>query len=252
MNDLFVNSIKAKKLSSPELETLHTELSLFESGYSSLESFNITELRPSLAAIFLYGLQNAENRSEVNNFIQWISKPETPTDWSENFEILVNRLYGDIQVARVGVLLEKINQQKSLTAVQNASELVSNIDDDKLSGLYENKVDELNIDFAVQLLPFKLEVLDPRIVTVKPGKANEMHRHAHETVFIFLKGKGKVIVDNFENEVGPGDFALIPRWSIHQSVNLGQEDLVFLAVADFGLTGKSFIGNYDKTARLKR
>jgi oxalate decarboxylase/phosphoglucose isomerase-like protein (cupin superfamily) len=148
--------------------------------------------------------------------------------------------------------LEKINQQKSLTAVQNASELVSNIDDDKLSGLYENKVDELNIDFAVQLLPFKLEVLDPRIVTVKPGKANEMHRHAHETVFIFLKGKGKVIVDNFENEVGPGDFALIPRWSIHQSVNLGHEDLVFLAVADFGLTGKSFIGNYDKTARLKR
>jgi hypothetical protein len=197
-------------------------------------------------------LQNAENRIEVNKFIQWISKPETPTDWSENFEILVNRVYGDIQLARVGVLLEKINQQKSLTAVQNESELVSNIDDDKLSGLYENKVDELNIDFAVQLLPFKLEVLDPRIVTVKPGKANEMHRHAHETVFIFLKGKGKVIVDNFENEVGPGDFALIPRWSIHQSVNLGQEDLVFLAVADFGLTGKSFIGNYDKTARLKR
>jgi gentisate 1,2-dioxygenase len=121
-----------------------------------------------------------------------------------------------------------------------------------LTGLYENKVDELGIDFNVNLLPFKLEVLDPRIVTVKPGKANEMHRHAHETVFIFLKGHGKVIVDNYENEVGPGDFALIPRWCVHQSVNLGNEDLVFLAVADFGLTGKSFMGNYSKTARLKR
>jgi mannose-6-phosphate isomerase-like protein (cupin superfamily) len=112
-------------------------------------------------------------------------------------------------------------------------------------------VDELNIDFAVQILPFPMEVLDPRIVRVKPGKANEMHRHAHETVFIFLEGNGKVIVDQFVNAVAPGDFALIPRWCNHQSVNTGDSDLVFLAVADFGLTGKSFVGNYLKTARLK-
>jgi quercetin dioxygenase-like cupin family protein len=252
MKQLFANSIKAKKLSTPELESIKTELSLFDSGYSSIESINLTELRPSLAAIFLYGLQKAENRLEVNKFVQWISNPEMPEDWSETFETLIERVYGDIQLTRIGSLIEKINLQKSLTEVEVAEELVSNIHDEKLSGLYENKVDELNIDFSVALLPFKLEVLDPRIVTVKPGKANEMHRHAHETVFIFLKGHGKVIVDNYENEVSPGDFALIPRWSIHQSVNLGHEDLVFLAVADFGLTGKSFIGNYNKTARLKR
>ena len=117
--------------------------------------------------------------------------------------------------------------------------------------MYSNKVDALNIDFSVSLLPFDLEVLDPRIVTVQPGKANEMHRHAHETVFIFLKGKGKVLVDDYENEVNPGDFAFIPRWCNHQSVNTGTEELVFLAVADFGLTGKSFVGNYMKTARMK-
>jgi len=109
----------------------------------------------------------------------------------------------------------------------------------------------LNIDFNVQVLPFPLEVLDPRIVRVAPGKANEMHRHAHETVFIFLEGEGKVIVDQFENPVKPGDFAFIPRWCNHQSVNTGNTELVFLAVADFGLTGKSFVGNYLKTARLK-
>jgi mannose-6-phosphate isomerase-like protein (cupin superfamily) len=78
-----------------------------------------------------------------------------------------------------------------------------------------------------------------------------MHKHAHETVFIFLKGQGKVLVDNFENQVAAGDFAFIPRWCNHQSINTGNEDLVFLAVADFGLTGKSFVGNYLKTARLK-
>jgi gentisate 1,2-dioxygenase len=128
---------------------------------------------------------------------------------------------------------------------------LSGLQDPNLRGLYNNKVDALNIDFAVSILPFDLEVLDPRIVTVQPGKANEMHKHAHETVFIFMKGRGKVVVDGYENEVGPGDFALIPRWCNHQSLNTGDEELVFLAVADFGLTGKSFVGNYMKTARLK-
>jgi quercetin dioxygenase-like cupin family protein len=120
-----------------------------------------------------------------------------------------------------------------------------------LSGLYENKVDELYIDFRVLFLPFPLEVIDPRIVRIAPGKANELNRHAHETVFIFLEGEGKVHVDQFENAVKPGDFAFIPRWCNHQSVNTGNSDLVFLAMADFGLTGKSFVGNYLKTARLK-
>jgi oxalate decarboxylase/phosphoglucose isomerase-like protein (cupin superfamily) len=154
-------------------------------------------------------------------------------------------------MGRVGALLEKINDQKSLNSSSDASELVSSLSDSRLSGLYENKVDELNIDFTVQILPFPLEVLDPRIVRVAPGKANELHRHAHETVFIFLEGEGKVLVDQFENAVKPGDFAFIPRWCNHQSINTGTTDLVFLAVADFGLTGKSFVGNYLKTARMK-
>jgi oxalate decarboxylase/phosphoglucose isomerase-like protein (cupin superfamily) len=51
--------------------------------------------------------------------------------------------------------------------------------------------------------------------------------------------------------VVPGDFVFIPRWCLHQSVNESESEMVFLAVADFGLTGKSFTGNYLKTARLK-
>jgi quercetin dioxygenase-like cupin family protein len=164
---------------------------------------------------------------------------------------LSDNLFADLQMGRVGSILDKINEQKSLTAVSSANELVSSLHDSRLSGLYENKVDELNIDFTVQILPFPLEVLDPRIVRIAPGKANELHRHAHETVFIFLEGQGKVVVDQFENTVEPGDFAFIPRWCNHQSVNTGSSELVFLAMADFGLTGKSFVGNYLKTARMK-
>ncbi len=88
---------------------------------------------------------------------------------------------------RLGALTEKINEQKSLTHVQEGKELISTISASNLEALYNNKVDKLNIDFNVFRLPFDLEVLDPRLVIVKPGKANEMHRHAHETVFVFLK-----------------------------------------------------------------
>jgi hypothetical protein len=38
---------------------------------------------------------------------------------------------------------------------------------------------------------------------------------------------------------------------MHQSQNTSNEEMMFLAVADFGFTGKAFIGNYLKTARLK-
>lgn len=252
MKDLFKKSIKGKRLSSDEFESLFAELVIVKNGLESLESIDISHLRPTLSAILIYGIQTDNQKQEVIKFIDWVNQPEGNPEWTACLDELIGRIFGDIQINRIGSLLEKINLQKSLTDVQDKKELVSSLNDIRLSGLYENKVDELGIEFNVNLLPFKLEVLDPRIVTVKPGKANEMHRHAHETVFIFLKGRGKVIVDNYENEVGPGDFALIPRWCIHQSVNLGTEDLVFLAVADFGITGKSFTGDYLKTARLKK
>jgi oxalate decarboxylase/phosphoglucose isomerase-like protein (cupin superfamily) len=172
-------------------------------------------------------------------------------DFSQSLKSIVEGFFRELQWDRTGALMEKINAQVSLTRKEPPQILVSKLGDPNLQGLYHNQVEALDIDFSVSVLPFELEVLDPRIVTIKPGKANEMHRHAHETVFIFISGTGKVLVDEFENEVKPGDFALIPRWCNHQSVNTGTEDLVFLAVADFGLTGKSFMGNYMKTARMK-
>jgi hypothetical protein len=252
MSALFKKSVKGKKISADELESLNTELDYAQKNIDSISTVDLSQLRPSVSALLFYASQSEDQKIEFQEFVSWVKQPDGEPQWSEIFEELIGRIFGDLQIKRVGSLLEKINIQKTLTDVQDKKELVSSLNDSNLTGLYENKVDELGIDFNVNLLPFKLEVLDPRIVTVKPGKANEMHRHAHETVFIFLKGHGKVIVDNYENEVGPGDFALIPRWCVHQSVNLGTEDLVFLAVADFGLTGKSFMGIYSKTARLKR
>jgi quercetin dioxygenase-like cupin family protein len=157
----------------------------------------------------------------------------------------------DLQWNRTGMLNEKINARKSLTHSDSADDFVSNVEDSRLEKIYNNQSDKLNIDFVVQRLPFPLEVLDPRIVTIPPHKTNELHKHAHETVFIFIAGSGHVKVDGMKIPVVPGDFVFIPRWCLHQSVNESNSDMVFLAVADFGITGKSFTGSYLKTARMK-
>ncbi|MFO0494690.1 MAG: cupin domain-containing protein [Flavobacteriia bacterium] len=251
MSEIFKKTIKGKRLSEGEIDFLKNELSAVKSALLNNTFFEVALYSSTASALLLYGKQDENQQDELLNFIHWIDQPTNEETWSEKLNAIISRYFNELQTLRIGKLIEKISLQKSLTSAENASELISSLHDKKLTGLYENKVDELGIDFTVSILPFNLEVLDPRIVTVKPGKANEMHKHAHETVFIFLKGKGKVLVDNFENEVYAGDFAFIPRWCDHQSINTGTEDLVFLAVADFGLTGKSFVGNYLKTARLK-
>ena len=166
-------------------------------------------------------------------------------------ELVWDAIWIDLQWNRTGMLNEKINARKSLTHSDSADDFISNVEDSRLEKIYNNQSDKLNIDFVVQRLPFPLEVLDPRIVTIPPHKTNELHKHAHETVFIFIAGSGHVKVDGMKIPVVPGDFVFIPRWCLHQSVNESNSDMVFLAVADFGITGKSFTGSYLKTARMK-
>lgn len=252
MKDFFCKLVRSKRLSDEDFHDLKKSFSILSHALSSQTVPAAMGLSPAASLLFIHALHSPENKKEVLAFMDWVQQEEpVALTFSESLLAITEHFFGELQLKRVGHLLKKINLRETLTEVSEANELVSGLSDPKLKGLYFNQVEELNIDFSVSVLPFDMEVLDPRIVSVKPGKTNEMHHHAHETVFIFLKGIGKVIVDHFENEVGPGDFAFIPRWSNHQSVNTGTEDLVFLAVADFGLTGKSFLGNYLKSARMK-
>lgn len=251
MQHLFRKAFVAQRFSDDEFAELKMQLGYLKNTLATGQLLDPLKCGAAICSLFLYAKENDSQKKEVLDFVDAITQEDFNYTWNDNIARLTSALYAQTQLSRVGSILERINEQKSLTTAHLAEELVSSLRDKRLSGLYENRVDELNIDFNVQILPFPLEVLDPRIVRVAPGKANEMHRHAHETVFIFIEGHGKVIVDQFENPVGPGDFAFIPRWCNHQSVNTGDSELVFLAVADFGLTGKSFVGNYHKTARLK-
>jgi quercetin dioxygenase-like cupin family protein len=108
---------------------------------------------------------------------------------------------------------------------------------------YANQVAKLNVEFTVERLPLSAEVLDPRIVRIPPGKFNEKHKHAHETLIHVLEGSGEVLVDDRVLQVQPGDSVLVPRWSLHQTRNLGATEMRFLAVTDFHLSRRAYLGN---------
>lgn len=102
------------------------------------------------------------------------------------------------------------------------------------------------IEFSVERYPCAAQVLDPRVVRIPPGKFNNCHKHAHETLFYFISGVGEILVGKTWVKVKPGDAVFAPRWAIHQTHNTGDEELVLLAITDYYLTSQVYIGKYDK------
>lgn len=183
--------------------------------------------------------------------LSWIQGAlNTDLTFEEN-EDLSQEIFNHICFKRTKQLFVDVNSKISLTPADENQAFVENAFTKFNEELYRNVNDKLNIDFSVNRIPFPLEILDPRVVHVAPKKNNELHKHAHETVFVFFSGKGHVLIDDKKIPVQAGSIVFIPRWSMHQSQNDSEEEMIFLAVADFGFTGKAFVGNYLKTARLK-
>ena len=170
--------------------------------------------------------------------------------------LFFDKLFSLIYESRVTDKIDKINAKKSLlipgTPVSELKFNPSDVSKDFNDMVYFNKVESKNIEFSVNRAPFKSEVLDARIVKISAGKTNERHTHAHESIFYILDGSGKVIVDKVEIDVKKGDSVFVPRWSVHQTQNLGDSEMVILAITDFYLTGKALVGNYNSTARMKK
>jgi len=117
--------------------------------------------------------------------------------------------------------------------------------------IYRNRNDKLGIDFAVDVLDFPgTQAFDARVVRIAAGRNNELHKHAHESLFYIISGSAEVRIGDATLTLNPGGLAFVPRWMFHQSKNLSQTDeLVILAITDFGLT-KAVLGDYDKRTRL--
>ena len=117
--------------------------------------------------------------------------------------------------------------------------------------MYRNQHERLGIDFSVARLGFpELQTMDPRVVRIAPGKCNELHRHAHESLFIVLDGEGEVRVGENWQPLRKGQVAFVPRWIFHQTRNASAEnELVMIAITDYGFTSAA-LGDYDTRTRL--
>jgi quercetin dioxygenase-like cupin family protein/pyrroloquinoline quinone (PQQ) biosynthesis protein C len=160
-----------------------------------------------------------------------------------------SQLYQALQTWRIQTTLDRIQGRKSLSGIQQR---LSYPVEQPGTILYQNNGDanHKDIDFTVERFGFNSEVLDSRLVRIAPQKTNERHRHAHEALFFIKAGQGTVYIDQEQIKCKTGDIVFVPRWAVHQVENTGPDELLFLAVTDFGLTSKAFIGNYLKTARI--
>lgn len=166
-------------------------------------------------------------------------------------ERFFDKTFEFIELRRLRPIIENIQNRQSL-----APELPSPADLHHRLGasatpLYSNVNERLKIDFSVERVPFKADVFDTRILRIAPNKNNERHKHPHESIFYVIKGEGKVHVNEAEIDIKAGDMVFVPRWAMHQTHNTTGEELLILALTDFGLTEAAYLGDHLKTTRLK-
>jgi quercetin dioxygenase-like cupin family protein len=153
------------------------------------------------------------------------------------------RVMTELHRRRLDGIVAHVNAGVSLCPLAAQAADVRHRAADDGPALYANRVDSAGIDFAVTRIPLRAEVLDPRRVTIPPGKRNERHRHAHETFLYVLAGTGRVEVDAQAIDVSPGDSVLVPRWALHQTTNTGDTPMQLLAITDYRLTKRAFVGD---------
>jgi mannose-6-phosphate isomerase-like protein (cupin superfamily) len=161
------------------------------------------------------------------------------------------QIYDAIETRRIRDIVANIQRGESRAPLAPAAAALHHRVGTPGAALYGNVNDRLGIDFSVERVPFDTDVFDTRILRIAPRRNNEKHKHPHESIFYVIRGRGRVEVGASSVEVGPGDLVFVPRWAVHQSHNAGDEELFILALTDFGLTERAFIGDHLKTTRLK-
>jgi pyrroloquinoline quinone (PQQ) biosynthesis protein C/quercetin dioxygenase-like cupin family protein len=162
-----------------------------------------------------------------------------------------DQLYDSIEMRRVRGVVDRIQRGESLAAESPAAADHRHHVGTPAVPLYDNNDARLNISFSVDRVPFKTEVFDPRVLRVAPHKSTERHKHPHESLLYVVRGNGRIQVDQAWFEVKTGDLVFVPRWALHQTQNNGDEEMLILAITDFALTEKAYVGNHLKTTRLK-
>lgn len=163
-----------------------------------------------------------------------------------------DHIYESIRSEKIrNIIASVINQEDQKYKLKDAK--VLNIDCCKERNLlYKNAIENEGINFYVNQIDIPSDSIDTRILHINSNSKTECHRHAHESVFYVLEGKGTVKIDKSSLEIHSGDIVYVPRWVLHQTINLTNSELKILAITDYGLTGL-FKENQHKTyRRLKK
>ena len=153
-------------------------------------------------------------------------------------------IFDALQVRRLAPILSRMQGHQSLARGVPDESLVHRATATATGDtMYANKVEKLNVDFTVERMAVAAEVLDPRMVRIPAGKFNEKHKHAHETLIHIIAGTGQVLVDDRVLAVQAGDSVMVPRWALHQTQNLGATEMRLLAVTDYHLSQRAYLGD---------
>ncbi|WP_086931978.1 iron-containing redox enzyme family protein [Agarilytica rhodophyticola] len=145
-------------------------------------------------------------------------------------------IYNDLNTMKLSGLVKSIKQPKldiELPATLNHHASLTQAEGVKL---YSSDQQDEGIKFHVSRFDLGCEVMDPRLLEIAVGSRNEVHRHAHESIFYIVSGQGNIHIGDKSIEAKKGDIVYVPRWVSHYSENIGEEALCIFAITDFGLT----------------
>ena len=69
-----------------------------------------------------------------------------------------------------------------------------------------------------------------RVFKISPGGHTPKHRHNWEHVNHVISGKGKLMIDGVEYEIGEKDYAFVPPNTEHQFSNPYNKDFEFICI----------------------
>ncbi|WP_186646618.1 iron-containing redox enzyme family protein [Fluviispira vulneris] len=225
---IFINGLKSSGFSESDLKffTLHVDCD--------------EEHAKTIEKILIYSIEN-EKKLDLDR-IKY--KLDQCLKLREDF---FDQIFNKIKILRFENIFENIIDNKK--AIFNPDNLYFS-KNKKPINLYSNKNTEYN--FEVGRIPFLCDSFDPRLLKILPSGSNELHKHAHETIYFVLEGSGVASIENVRIDIQKGDFLHIPRWVLHQTTNTSRiENLEILAITDFNLT-KKITGNLDKSYRKNK
>jgi len=68
-------------------------------------------------------------------------------------------------------------------------------------------------------------------IVVPPGAVSQRHGHHDFECFFVMDGRGSVLLDGDDREVGPGDVVLVPPFTAHTITNHGDVEFRYLTLA---------------------